>query len=68
VIDEASFTARALAAMKRAATGDGDLVPAVILSSPTFDTILNCSRIGAVLRTFNLEVARLTARDAGRSQ
>ncbi|PYP79812.1 MAG: hypothetical protein DMD35_06765 [Gemmatimonadetes bacterium] len=61
-------TARALTAMERAAAGDGDLVPAVIFGSPTFDAVRTSARFPAVLQKFNLDVARLTAPDGGRSR
>jgi eukaryotic-like serine/threonine-protein kinase len=61
-------TARALAAMERAAAGDGDLVPAVIFSARTFDPVRQSPRFAAVARKFNLDVARLTAPDGGRSR
>jgi TolB-like protein/Tfp pilus assembly protein PilF/tRNA A-37 threonylcarbamoyl transferase component Bud32 len=61
-------TARALTAMERAAAGDGDLVLAAILSSRQFDAVRKSPRFAAVLRKFNLDVARLTAPDGGRSR
>jgi len=61
-------TARALTAMERAAAGDGDLVLAAILSSRHFDAVRKSPRFAAILRKFNLDVARLTAPDGGRSR
>jgi TolB-like protein/tRNA A-37 threonylcarbamoyl transferase component Bud32/tetratricopeptide (TPR) repeat protein len=61
-------TARALTAMERAAAGDGDLILAAIFSAPHFDAVRKSARFAAVLRRFNLDVARLTAPDGGRSR
>jgi Tfp pilus assembly protein PilF len=61
-------TARALDALEQAAAGDGDLTIAQLISSKHFDPIRKSPRFAAVLRKFNLDVARLTAPDGGRSK
>jgi len=61
-------TTRGLEALERAAAGDGDLVLSQSISSPHFDQVRHSARFAAVLRRFNLDVARLTAPDGGRSQ
>ena len=61
-------TARALDALEKAAAGDGDLAISQLISSKHFDPIRKSARFAAVLRKFNLDVARLTAPDGGRSQ
>ncbi|MDB4881650.1 MAG: protein kinase [Gemmatimonadetes bacterium] len=61
-------TARALAAMEGAAAGDGDLMLAQIVSSPHLDPIRRNARFAAVMRRFNLDLARVTAPDGGRSR
>ena len=60
-------TSRALSALEKAAAGDGDLVLSQIVSSPHLDQIRQSPRFAAVLRRFNLDVARVTAPDGGRS-
>ena len=62
-------TARALTAMERAgAAAGGDLLFAIVPSDPTFDAVRGSPRFAAVLRRFNLDVARLTAPRGGRPQ
>ena len=61
-------TARALDALEQAAAGDGDLTISQLISSKHFDPIRKSPRFVAVLKKFNLDVARLTAPDGGRSQ
>jgi TolB-like protein/Tfp pilus assembly protein PilF len=54
-------TTRALSAMERAAAGDGDLLFTVAPFSETYDAVRASPRFAAVLRRYNLDVARLTA-------
>jgi predicted Zn-dependent protease len=61
-------TARALDALEQAAAGDGDLTISQVISSEHFDPLRKSPRFAAVLRKFNLDVARLTAPDGGRSR
>ena len=61
-------TTRALTALETLVAGDGDLVLAQIFSSTNLDKIRQSPRFAAVLRKFNLDVARLTAPDGGRSR
>jgi hypothetical protein len=67
-IRDGGYPARALAALGRAAATDGDLVLAQIMSSPYFDVLRGSPRFAAAMRRFNLDVARLTAPDGGRSR
>jgi hypothetical protein len=61
-------TTHGLDALARAAEGDGDLVLSQSLNSPHFDAVRRSARFATVLRRFNLDVARLTAPDGGRSR
>jgi eukaryotic-like serine/threonine-protein kinase len=61
-------TSRALDAMESAAAGDGDLLLAQMVSEPRFDVLRRSARFAAVMRRFNLDVARVTALDGGRSR
>jgi tetratricopeptide (TPR) repeat protein len=61
-------TTRALAMLERAASSDGDLVLSQAVNSPEFDAIRGSARFSAVMRKFNVDVARLSARDGGRSR
>jgi serine/threonine-protein kinase len=61
-------TARALDALERAAAKDGDLLLAQAISSPRFDPIRSSARFAAAMRRFNLDLARVTAPDGGRSR
>jgi len=61
-------TARALDALEKAAAGDGDLTISQYIGSKHFDPIRKSPRFAAVLRKFNLDVARLTAPDGWRSR
>jgi serine/threonine-protein kinase len=61
-------TTRALDALERAAAADGDLVLAQAISLPLFDQIRSSARFAAAMRRFNLDLARVTAADGGRSQ
>jgi tetratricopeptide (TPR) repeat protein len=61
-------TRSALAAMERAAAGDGDLLLSIPLSTTVFDELRANPRFAAVLRRFHLDVARLTRPDGGRSE
>ena len=64
----AGDTASALRAMEAAAAGDGDFLIATSIASPLFDPVRSSPRFAAVLRRYNLDVARLTAPDAGRGR
>ena len=59
-------TTKALAAMERAAAGDGDLLFTVAPFSEAYDAVRSSPRFAAVLRRFNLDVDRLTAPRGGR--
>ena len=59
-------TAKALAAMERAAAGDGDLLFTVAPFSEAYDAVRSSPRFAAVLRRYNLDVERLTAPRGGR--
>ena len=61
-------TGRGLDAMERAVQGDRDLVVAHTISSLRFDAVRRSPRFAAVVRKLNLDVARLTAMDGGRSR
>ena len=61
-------TTRALDALEKAAAGDGYLAVSQYIGSKHFDQIRKSPRFAAVLRKFNLDVARLTAPDGGRSR
>jgi Tfp pilus assembly protein PilF len=61
-------TTRGFDALDKAAAGDGDLVLAESFLSPHFDSIRRSPHFADVLRKFNLDVARLTAPDGGRSR
>ena len=61
-------TSRALDALERAAATDGDLVLSGMVSSSFFDVVRTSPRFAAAMRRFNLDVARLTAPDGGRSR
>jgi hypothetical protein len=54
--------------MEKAAAGDGDLMLSQIVSAPHLDQIRQSARFAAVMRRFNLDVARLTAPDGRRSR
>lgn len=51
----------ALTAMETVAAGDGDLLLASVPAMPIFDPIRQNPRFAAVLKRFNLDVARLAA-------
>jgi serine/threonine-protein kinase len=61
-------TTRALDGLEEAAAGDGDLVLSVTLAAKVFDPIRHSARFAAAMRRFNLDVARITAPDGGRSR
>ena len=61
-------TAKALSAMERAASGDGDLLFVVAPFSEAYDAVRASPRFAAVLRRYHLDVARLTAPRGGRPQ
>jgi hypothetical protein len=61
-------TTRALDALDRAASADGDLVLAPAINSPMFDAVRGSARFAAAMRRFNLDVSRVTAPDGGRAR
>jgi serine/threonine-protein kinase len=53
-------TTQALAALERAAAGDGDMILANVISSPSWNSLRPSSRFIAAMRRFNLEGAVVT--------
>ncbi len=54
-------TARALTAMERAAAGDGEVLFSQLPTTTLYDPVRQSPRFAAILRRYNLDVARLTA-------
>ncbi|MEP6621543.1 MAG: protein kinase [bacterium] len=61
-------TAHALAAIDSASRNGGDLLLAQAISSPRFDPIRSSARFAEAMRRYNLDLARVTAPDGGRSR